>query len=105
MLKLCRINIERSEEIFEKIGAYVKEAVKNLNPHLVILFGSFATNNINEGSDVDVLGVADFQEGFLGRITRLMDMNKFGIPMEPVGYTPEEFREVKKERMLSLWRF
>jgi hypothetical protein len=76
----------------------VKEVVKNVNPHLIILFGSFATNNINEGSDVDVLVVADFQEGFLDRITRLMDMNKFGLPVEPVGYTPEEFREMKKRK-------
>jgi len=98
MLKLCRINIERSEEIFKKIEAYVQEVVENLNPYLVILFGSFATNNINEGSDVDIMVVADFQEDFLDRITKLMDINKFGIPVEPVGYTLEEFREMKRRK-------
>jgi hypothetical protein len=98
MLKLRRINIERSGEIFKKINAYVEEVVENLNPYLVILFGSFATNNINEGSDVDILVVADFREGFLDRIRRLMDMNKLGIPVEPVGYTLEEFREMKRKK-------
>ena len=98
MLKLCRINIERSEEIFKKIEAYVQEVVENLNPYLVMLFGSFATNNINEGSDVDILVVADFHEGFLDRITKLMDINKFGIPVEPVGYTLKEFREMKRRK-------
>jgi len=98
VLKLCRINIEKSEEVFERIEAYVREVVKNLNPHLVILFGSFATNNINEGSDVDILVVADFQEEFLDRIKKLMDINKLGIPVEPVGYTVEEFREMKRRK-------
>jgi len=92
MLKLCRVNIKRSGEIFRKIEDYVEEVVNNLNPYLVILFGSFATGNINESSDVDILVVADFEEGFLDRIKKLMDMNKFRIPIEPVGYTLKELR-------------
>jgi predicted nucleotidyltransferase len=76
----------------------VQDIVKNLNPYLIVLFGSFATNSINEGSDVDILVVADFQEDFLDRIRRLMDMNRFGIPIEPVGYTLEEFREMKMRK-------
>jgi predicted nucleotidyltransferase len=96
MLKLRRVDIERSEEVFEKIKAYVGEVVKHLNPYLVILFGSFATGEINEGSDVDVLVVADFKEGFLDRIAALMRLNAFGIPIEPIGYTLEELEEMKR---------
>jgi len=98
MLKLCRVDIERSEEIFRKIEEYVEEVVKGLNPYLVILFGSFATGDINEGSDVDMLVVADFEENFLDRIKKLMDMNKFGVPIEPIGYTLKEFNEMKKRK-------
>jgi predicted nucleotidyltransferase len=96
MLKLCRVNIERSEEVFEKINAYLNEVIKHLNPYLVVLFGSFATGEINEGSDIDILVVADFKEGFLDRIGTLMRLNSFGIPVEPVGYTLEEFEEMKR---------
>jgi predicted nucleotidyltransferase len=81
----------------------VQEVVKNLNSYLVVLFGSFATNNINEGSDIDILVVAEFQENFLDRITKLMDMNKFGIPIEPIGYTLEEFEEMKKRNNAFIW--
>ncbi|MEM3565710.1 MAG: nucleotidyltransferase domain-containing protein [Candidatus Bathyarchaeia archaeon] len=98
MLKLRRINIERSEEVFEKIKAYVNAVVKRLNPQLVVLFGSFATGDINEGSDVDILVVADFKEGFLERIGTLMELNTFGIPIEPLGYTPEEFEDMKRRK-------
>jgi len=98
MLKLRRVDIERSEEIFRKIDDYVKEVVKRLNPRLVVLFGSFATGDINEGSDIDILVVAEFKEDFLDRIRTLMDINTFKIPIEPVGYTPEEFNEMKNRK-------
>ncbi|MEM2440652.1 MAG: nucleotidyltransferase domain-containing protein [Candidatus Bathyarchaeia archaeon] len=98
MLKLRRINIERSEEVFERIKAYVDEVVRRLNPQLVILFGSFASGDINEGSDVDILVVADFKENFLDRIGTLMKLNTFGLPVEPLGYTPEEFEKMKRRR-------
>ncbi|MBS7645980.1 MAG: nucleotidyltransferase domain-containing protein [Candidatus Bathyarchaeia archaeon] len=92
---LRRIDIERSGEVYEKIESYVREVVKRLDPRLVILFGSFGEGDINEGSDVDLIVVADFKEGFLDRIKALMKLNRFGIPVEPLGYTPEEFDEMK----------
>jgi len=75
----------------------VREVVEKLHPSLIVLFGSFASGEINEGSDVDILVVADFKEGFLDRIRTLMDLNRFRIPIEPVGYTPEEFEDMKRK--------
>ena len=98
MLRLCRVDIGKSEEIFRKIDDYIDEVVKKLNPSLIILFGSFATGDINEGSDVDLLVVADFKENFLDRIRILLDINIFKIPVEPVGYTPEELEEMKNRK-------
>jgi len=98
MRKLCRVNIERSGEVSKKIDDYVGEVVRKLNPDLIVLFGSFATGDINEGSDIDILVVADFKEPFLDRIRTLIDLNTFKIPIEPVGYTPEEFNEMKKRK-------
>ncbi|MEM2211198.1 MAG: nucleotidyltransferase domain-containing protein [Nitrososphaerales archaeon] len=95
MLKLRRVNIERSGEILEKVNEYVNNVIHTLNPYLIILFGSFAIGDINEASDVDIVIVANFKESFLDRIKKLMEMNTFGIPIEPIGYTPEEFEEMK----------
>jgi len=97
MLRLRRVDIERSGEVREKIDRYVREVVEKLRPSLIVLFGSFASEEINEGSDVDILVVADFKEGFLDRIRTLMDLNRFRIPIEPVGYTPEEFEDMKRK--------
>lgn len=97
MLKLCRVDIERSEKVFEKIKIYAERVVKTLNPCSVILFGSFAKNDINEGSDVDIIVIADFKEPFLERIKILLDLNDgVDLPLEPIGYTPEEFQKMKK---------
>ena len=98
MRKLCRVDIERSGEVSKKIDDYVGEVVRRLNPDLVLLFGSFATGDINEGSDIDILVVADFKEDFLDRIGTLMDLNTFKIPIEPVGYTPKEFSQMKNRK-------
>jgi predicted nucleotidyltransferase len=98
MLKLCRVNIKRSEEIFEKIKRYTKRVIETLNPYCIILFGSFATEDINEGSDVDMIIIADFKEPFLERIKILLDLNDgINLPLEPIGYTPEEFQKMRDE--------
>lgn len=97
MLKLRRVDIERSEGIFEKIKKYTDRVVKQLKPQAVILFGSFARMDINEGSEVDVLVVADFKEPFSDRIKVLLDLNDgIGLPLEPIGYTFEEFQRMRK---------
>ncbi len=97
MLKLRRVDIERSEEVFEKIKRYTKRVVEELRPQAVILFGSFARRDVNEGSDVDILVVADFKEPFLDRIKVLLDLNDdIGLPLEPIGYTSEEFRKMQE---------
>jgi len=98
MRKLCRVNIERSGEVSKKIDDYVGWVARKLHPDLIILFGSFSTGDINEGSDIDILVVANFKEPFLDRIRTLMDLNTFKIPIEPVGYTPEEFSEMKDRK-------
>lgn len=98
MCKLRRVDIEQSERVFEKIDLYVQRLVEKLNPQAVMLFGSFARGDINEGSDVDILVIADFKEPFLERIRLLLDLNDdLKLPLEPVGYTLEEFQRMRAE--------
>ncbi|MCI2425053.1 nucleotidyltransferase domain-containing protein [Candidatus Acetothermia bacterium] len=98
MLKLCRVDLKRSEEVFKKIERYKDIVVKELRPKAVILFGSFAKGDINECSDVDIIVIANFKEGFLDRIKLLLDFNdELKLPLEPMGYTTEEFQRMQKE--------
>ncbi|MDH7514219.1 MAG: nucleotidyltransferase domain-containing protein [Clostridiales bacterium] len=98
MRKLCRVDLTRSEEIFENIEKYKERVVQRLNPEAVILFGSFARQDVNEGSDVDIIVIASFKEPFLDRIKLLLDLNdELKLPLEPVGYTSREFTRMRKE--------
>jgi len=97
MLKLCNVDIDRSQEIFEVIAKYQDKLVRELKPKRVILFGSFARGDFNEGSGVDLIVIGDWQQGFLDRIKVLLDMNEFGLPLEPIGYTEQEFEQMTNE--------
>lgn len=94
MSKLCRVDLERSREIFEGLARYRAELIERLSPTRVILFGSFARGDINEGSDIDLVVVARWKEGFLERIKTLLELNRFGIPLEPIGYTEDELQSM-----------
>ncbi|MBI2917450.1 MAG: hypothetical protein HYY01_05575 [Chloroflexi bacterium] len=51
---------------------------------------------MNEASDVDILVVADFKEPYLDRIPVLQQFNRWRLPLEPLGLTPAEFRDMKQ---------
>ena len=91
MSKICNIDLESRGEISGQIEQYCQEIIRELNPRQIILFGSFATGDISEGSDIDIMVIADFQLSFLDRIKLLLELNRFDLPIEPIGYTAEEF--------------
>ena len=96
MYKICNINLDQREQVVRQIEEYCREVVRKLNPQAVILFGSFASGDINEGSDIDIMVIADFQVSFLDRIKLLLDLNRSQLPIEPIGYTSQEFEKMKQ---------
>lgn len=94
---LRRIDLERSEEILERLEAYVREVVREIDPEEIILFGSFARGDFSEASDIDLVVIADWKEEFLDRIERLLRLNRFGLPIEPIGYTREEIEKMRRD--------
>jgi predicted nucleotidyltransferase len=65
--------MRRSKEIFEEIERRKDLVVKEFRPEAVIPFGSFAKGDFNEGSEVEVMVIADFKDGFLERVELLWD--------------------------------
>ncbi len=58
----------------------------------MIVFGSYARADLNEGSDTDLVIVAGFKAGFHKRIPDVLDLTD--LPIEPWCYTVEEFRSM-----------
>lgn len=92
------------------IKKLVKEYLKNFSPDIrvkgVFLFGSYATGQIREDSDVDLIVISpDFKK--INFIKRLEMLSKFrqdrmsrSVPMDIIGYTPEEFKNIDKESVI-----
>lgn len=97
MYKLCRIDLSRSKEIFVKIEEYKENIVKKLKPKRIILFGSFARGDYNEGSDIDLIVIKNWDEAFLDRIKVLLELNDQKLPVGPIGYTEDEFKKMIKD--------
>ncbi len=96
MYKLCRVDIERSEDLLNEIKIFAGKLKKNLSVKEFCLYGSFAKGEIHEGSDMDLLIIGDFSERFFDRIGRILDLTD--LPVEPIVYTVEEFDELKKSQ-------
>jgi len=58
----------------------------------IIVFGSYVRGDLNEGSDIDLVVVGDFKERFHKRIASILNLTD--LPIEPLCYTEEEFREM-----------
>ena len=96
MYKLCRVDIEHSEDLLNELKIFAGELKKNLSVKEVYLYGSFAKGEIHEGSDIDLLIIGDFSERFFDRIGKILDLTD--LPVEPIVYTVEEFEELKKSQ-------
>jgi predicted nucleotidyltransferase len=91
--KLCRINIDRSKEILDEIKILAGKLKSRLPITEIYLYGSFASGEIHEGSDIDLIIVGDFKEKFIERIGKIYDLTE--LPIEPLVYTHEEFEALK----------
>lgn len=99
MYKLCRINIEHSEQVYEQL----KELATLLKTRYVVrkvyLYGSFARGDFNEGSDIDLIIVGEFEGRMPERIKKVIDLTP--LPIEPLVYTESEFDEMKDRIFLQ----
>jgi len=105
MYKLCRVDIGRGKEVYKEIDDKLKELAKELRikykVNEIIVFGSYARGDLNEGSDIDLLIVGDFKEKFHKRIASILGLTD--LPIEALCYTEEEFREmiINKKSFIS----
>lgn len=84
----------------ESIKLYTKTLNKRTPIDKVIVFGSFARGDTRRDSDLDliVLSKAFKKIGFLKRLEYLSkNWKDYDLPVDIIGYTPEEFFEGAKE--------
>ncbi len=99
MYKLCRVNVEDSEKIYEQLRELANLLKSKHKVKKVYLYGSFAKGNFNEGSDIDLIIVGEFDGKMPQRIKKIFDLTS--LPVEPLVYTEPEFEEMKERIFLK----
>jgi len=97
--KLCRVNLEDSEKIYEQLKDLANLLKSKHKVKKVYLYGSFATGHFNEGSDIDLVIVGEFEGKMPQRIKKIFDLTS--LPVEPLVYTEAEFEEMKGRAFLT----
>ncbi len=82
-----------------RIKDIVKKIVEGFKPERIILFGSYASGNPDEDSDLDLLIIKESNQP---RYRRSIEIRKSligsNIPMDILVYTTEEFEQEKDEK-------
>lgn len=100
MLRFRNIDIDRREEIYKELERFAAELRRKFRIQAIYLFGSFATGEIHEGSDIDLIVVGDFQGRIFDRIDQVTRLTE--LPIEPLVYREEEFERKIREGSLFL---
>ena len=93
-------------DIKKIIKVYLKKFPKDIKVKGVFLFGSYVRGEAGKHSDVDIIIISpDFEKmSFIKRLELLSCLRRSkitrSIPMDILGYTPEEFNEIDKESIV-----
>lgn len=85
-----------NEEIFLKLKAIAERLKKKYEAEKVILFGSYATGDAKEESDVDILVIAPAKERFFERMAKVLELTRDlynGLALSPIVLKPEEVKK------------
>ncbi len=87
------------------IKKYINDVIKELNPKCIILYGSLARGDFNERSDIDIIVISSLlPKNYYERAKLLYGLIKTFDPIDPIGFTPEEFiNMIKKRHCTSLF--
>jgi uncharacterized protein len=82
----------------KELKRYLPILQNHYSLHKVILFGSLASDQIEEWSDLDLVIVAETDKRFLERIKEAMLLLRPKVGVDLLVYTPEEFNLLSCQR-------
>ena len=82
------------DQFDKEVQDILKQLIHLYKPQKVVLFGSLAKDEINEGTDIDLLIVkADVPEFGVDRIRQLDALIKYKLATDFIVYRPEEVEQ------------
>ena len=85
--------------ITKGIKKFCKNVIKEIQPKCILLYGSLARGEFNERSDVDIIVISSkLPKNYYKRAELLYNLVETLDPIEPCGFTPDEFINMIKNR-------
>jgi predicted nucleotidyltransferase len=81
----------------KNLDADIIHAFKSVNPQKIILFGSFAREEADRFSDIDIIIVYRTPKRFLDRLEELYRHWNIDRAVDILAYTPEEYEALLQE--------
>ena len=82
----------------KELKRYLPLLQQRYHPHKIILFGSLASGQIGEWSDLDMVVVAETNQPFLDRTREAMQLLQPRAGVDILVVTLDEFRQLSRER-------
>lgn len=90
---------KRQALLEKELTRYVQILAKEENPEKIIVFGSLATGEVKEWSDIDLVVVTHTDLPFLKRIRQIRKLLQPEVGVDILCYTPDEFLQLCQERL------
>ena len=97
-MSLSNATAARRALLEAELARYVRILREQYAPQRILLFGSLASGQVDEWSDVDMVIVKETNRRFLDRIRDVMQLLQPQVGMDILVYTPEEFAQLSRER-------
>jgi len=93
-----RMNKERQAKLDNALGQILQVLKKEYRPQKVILFGSMASGDVGEWSDIDLLIVKETNLPFLQRLKQVALLCQVPVGVDYLVYTPDELHQMLTNR-------
>ena len=88
----------KKDNLKKELQKFAKRISNEIDIEKIILFGSRATDDFGENSDVDLIIISDDFDGmnFFERVKKMYDFWEIELPVDFICYTKNEFNNLKK---------
>ena len=86
---------ERKDVLERALERMIPVLIKEYRPEKIILFGSLASGDIHEGSDLDLLIIKNTPRRPIDRQVEIYSLVKPEVGIDVFVYTPQEFEYLK----------
>jgi len=89
----------RKQRLEKELNKIVSSLIAKYAPLKIILFGSLATGNIHEYSDIDLVVIKNTTKSFYDRLEETVDLLQEDVDTDIIVYTPEEVKELEEDNL------